>query len=254
MATVSVRLYAELNDLLPPERKMRPFSVTVPSPASVEELFRVLAIAKDDVDIVLVNGQSVGAEHRLKEGDLISLYPVFESFDISPLVRLREGPLRESRFVLDTHLGKLSTYLRMLGFDALYRPDYRDEELVAIALGEGRILLSRDRELVASRQLTRAYLVRQTDPQLQAGEVIERFDLRGSVQPFIRCMRCNTLLEKREKGEVFDRLPPRIKAMYDEFQVCPTCQRIYWKGSHFQRMSEFVQLLLSNATGTEFHQ
>jgi uncharacterized protein with PIN domain/sulfur carrier protein ThiS len=233
---------------------MKPFPIIVPSPASVRELLRTIPVPENEVDLVLVNGQSVHADQQLKDGDKISLYPVFESFDISPLVKLREQPLRETRFVLDTHLGKLSTYLRMLGFDSLYRPDYRDDELLAISLGEERTLLSRDRELVVSKQLTRAYQVRETDPHLQVREVVERFDLRGSLRPFIRCMRCNTLLRTIEKEEVLERLPPRIQEMYEEFQICPTCDRIYWRGSHYERMSEFIEVLLHTKGTTESQQ
>lgn len=254
MASVSVRLYAELNDHLLPERRMKAFPIIVPSPPSVRQLLRVIPIPENEVDLVLVNGQSVHADHQLRDGDMISLYPVFESFDISPLVKLREQPLREIRFVLDTHLGKLSTYLRMLGFDSLYRPDYRDDELLGIALNEGRALLSRDRELVGSKQLTRAYLVRETDPHLQVREVVERFDLRSSLRPFIRCIRCNTPLRTVEKAQVFERLPPRIQEMYEEFQLCPTCDRVYWRGSHYERMSEFIEILLQTKGRTESRQ
>ena len=245
MTLVSVRLYAELNDHLPPEGRMKAFPVTVPPPGSVRELFSVIPVPEEKVELVLVNGQSVDLDHKVQDGDTISVYPVFESFDIAPLVKLRDHPLRESRFVLDTHLGKLATYLRMLGFDALYRSDYHDEELLAISINEGRILLSRDRELISSEHLTRAYRVCGTDPHAQVREVVDRFDLRGSLRPFIRCMRCNTLLQPVGKEAILERLPPRIQEMYDEFQICPSCDRVYWKGSHYGRMSEFIQILLS---------
>jgi uncharacterized protein with PIN domain len=223
---------------------MKAFSVAVATPASIRNLFQTISIPEEEVDLILLNGRSVNLDHQIEEGDHVSVYPVFESFDITPLVKLRERPLRETRFVLDTHLGKLATYLRMLGFDALYRPDYHDRELLVIATGEQRILLSRDRQLIASEELTRAYLVRETDPHAQVREVVGRFDLRGSLKPFIRCMRCNTLLQPIEKEAILGRLPPRIQEMYDEFQVCPSCDRIYWKGSHYGRMSEFIQILL----------
>jgi uncharacterized protein len=244
MTLVSVRLYAELNDRLSPEAQMKPFPVTVPPPGSIRELFSAIPVPEEKVELVLVNGQSVDLDHKVQDGDSVSVYPIFESFDVASLVRLRDHPLRESRFVLDTHLGKLATFLRMLGFDALYRSDYHDDELLAISTNEGRILLSRDRELVSSGQLTRAYRVCETDPHAQVREVVDRIDLRGSLRPFIRCMRCNTLLQPVEKEAILERLPPRIQELYNEFQLCPTCDRVYWKGSHYGRMSEFIQILL----------
>ena len=87
----------------------------------------------DGFDIVLVNGESVDFAHHLNDGDRVSIYPVFESLDVSPLVRLRPAPLRRTKFVLDVHLGKLARWLRLLGFDTLYCNDYQDAEIVAIA-------------------------------------------------------------------------------------------------------------------------
>src|SRR5262249_7296465 len=132
------------------------------------------------VDLILVDGESVDFAYRVGDGDRISVYPVFESLDIGSLVRVRPQPLRETRFVLDVHLGKLAGYLRMLGFDTLYRNDYQDEELADISQRERRILLTRDRGLLKRRTVSHGYLLRETDPREQLAEVVRRFDLAGT--------------------------------------------------------------------------
>jgi hypothetical protein len=86
-----------------------------------------------ELDLVLVNGESVNFWYRVEDGDRISVYPPFEAMDISPLVRLRPQPLRELRFVADAQLGRLAAYLRVAGFDPVYRRDYQDEELASIS-------------------------------------------------------------------------------------------------------------------------
>lgn len=244
MPHVFVRLYAELNDYLPPECRMKSFTLDVAHPGDVKTVLGLLHVPEDQVDLVLVNGESVDLSHTIVEGDRLSVYPVFETFDIASLGRIRARPLRETRFVLDTHLGKLASHLRMLGFDTLYRTDFQDGQLLEISNSEKRILLSRDRQLIASEQLSRGYRVHGTEPRLQLIEVVHRFDLFGSANPFTRCLRCNTPLLKVQKDDIVGQLPPKTKENFEEFETCPTCQRIYWKGSHYNRMREFVQRVL----------
>src|SRR5262249_31383318 len=148
------RFYAELNDFLPPGRRGVTFTYSFEGSPSIKDLIEALGVPHTEVDLILVNGESVDFAYRVREGDRISVYPVFESLDITPLLRVRPRPLRETRFVLDTHLGRLAAYLRLLGFDTLYRNDAGDDELARISSGEGRILLTRDRGLLKRSQVT----------------------------------------------------------------------------------------------------
>lgn len=198
-----------------------------------------------EVDLVLVNGQSVDFSYLVQDGDHISVYPVFESIDISPLVRVRPHPLRESRFVLDTHLGRLAAYLRMLGFDTVYGNDYADEKLARIAADEGRILLTRDRGLLKRSVVTHGYCVRETAPRRRLVEVLRRFDLFDAIRPFSRCIRCNGPLEAVDAEAIADRLPPRTRKYYDAFRICRACDQIYWKGSHYERMQALITSVLA---------
>ncbi|HWP29028.1 MAG TPA: Mut7-C RNAse domain-containing protein [Chloroflexota bacterium] len=240
MPSIAVRFYAELSDFLPPDRRQVTFSHSVPGRASVKDVIEALGVPHTEVDLVLANGESVDFSYQVQDGDRISVYPVFESLDITPLVRVRPQPLREPRFVLDTHLGKLAKYLRLLGFDTLYRNDYADPALAYLARHEQRILLTRDRGLLKHNLVTHGYLVRETDPARQVVEVLRRFDLYRAVAPFCRCLRCNGRLEPVPKAAVVDRLEPKTRQYYDEFSTCQECGRLYWKGSHYQRMLGFI--------------
>lgn len=145
------------------------------------------------------------------------------------------------RFVADGHVGKLARFLRMLGFDTLYRNDFEDEELVELSVKEGRVLLTQDRTLLKRKEITRGYLVQESDPHRQLEGILSHFNLHRSIRPFARCTLCNTPLEFVPKGAVLDRLPPKVREFYEEFWTCSSCQRIYWKGTHYEHMQKFVE-------------
>lgn len=211
MKQAAVRFYAELNDFLAPWRRRRTTSYGFEVSGSVEDLIEALCVPHTEVDLVLANGESVDFSYRVRNGDRISVYPEFEAMDISPLVRLRPQPLRDLRFVADTHLGRLAAYLRMVGFDTVYRSDYLDEELAKISASEKRILLTRERGLLKRNIVTRGYYVRATNPPEQFAEVLQRFDLSGAAAPFQRCVHCNELLEPTRKELISERLQPETK-------------------------------------------
>jgi uncharacterized protein with PIN domain/sulfur carrier protein ThiS len=241
MPRATFRFYSELNDHMPPERQRVPFEQELPDQATVRDMLKLLAVPESEVDLVLVNGDSVDLSHTVQEGDKVSIYPVFESFDISSVEKVHAQPLRQPRFILDVHLGKLAYHLRMLGFDTLYRNDYDDTELLSVSAKEKRALLTKDRKLLENPAVTRGYCVKGKDPREQLLEVMRRFDLFDSIHPFIRCLLCNTLLKPVSKEAVLGRLPEKVKELFSEFQLCPTCDRVYWKGSHYERMEEFIE-------------
>lgn len=238
---VTVRFYAELNDFLPADRRGRPTELDVAPGTTVKDLCESLGVPHTEIDVVLVNGESVAFGHQVADGDVLSVYPVFEALDVSPVVRLRPRPLREPRFVLDVHLGRLARVLRLLGFDAVWRNDITDDELVTTSVGEKRWLLTRDRGLLKRSMLTHGYYVRETDRWRQILEVLRRFDLFGAISPFGRCLECNGVLGPVAKEQVEDRLPPRTRRDYHHFQRCPDCSRVYWQGSHYDRLVALVE-------------
>ena len=235
-----LRFYAELKDLLAPERRSGEVAHTFRAPGSVKDVIESYGVPHTEVDVILANGESVDFSYQVLDGDRISVYPVFEAFDVSPLVRVRPRPLREVRFVLDGHLGKLARRLRLLGFDTRYANDPSDDALVDISTSERRILLTRDLALLKRRAVTHGYFVRSTNSDEQVGEIIRRFQLVDRIDPFTRCLSCNGLLERVEKTAIAHRLPPKTRELYDRYRMCTTCRRIYWRGAHHPSLDRII--------------
>ncbi len=240
------RFYAELNDFFPPERRKIEIPYRFHVPPTVKDAIESLGVPHVEVDLILVNGESVGFDRRLRDGDRVSVYPVFESLDIAPIVRLRDTPLRRTAFVADVHLRRLVRLLRLLGLDVLHSNDFDDNELVEISAEEGRILLSRDRQLLKHGRVTHGYWLRSTDPIEQAREVVRRFELAGDARPFSRCTACNGRLEPVSKEEVAERIPPRTARWLDEYVRCDGCAKLYWRGTHFERLEGLVERILGS--------
>ncbi len=248
LCSAEFRFYAELNDFLPLTRQQRTFTYVFDLRAPVKDMIESMGVPHPEVDLILANGESVDFSYSVQNGDRISVYPMFESIDITPVLRVRPKPLRKTRFVLDVHLGRLATFLRMLGFDTLYRNDYDDAELAIISSSEGRILLTRDRGLLKRSIVTHGYCLRTTNPRRQLTEVLSRFDLFGAIHPFQRCLSCNGTLESVAKAAILDRLPPKTRQYYNEFRRCQACDRIYWQGSHYKRMQKFIENVLQGGS------
>jgi len=244
---VNIRFYEELNFFLPREQRKRDLRVSYTRGDTVKALIETLGVPHTEVDLVLVNGDSQSFDYRLRDDDRISVYPVFESFDIAAVSKVRPVPLRKIRFVLDTHLGRLAQALRLLGFDTLYDRSRDDSELATISAAEGRILLTRDRGLLKRRIVSHAYYIRSRKPQEQLLEVIRRFDLRqNSFRPFSRCLKCNLLLKGLSREEAAGKVPAQVLTLYTRFKRCPACGRIYWRGSHWEHMQKKLELLLES--------
>ncbi len=240
-ARASFRFYAELNDHLAPDRRFRTIEKEFFVPASVKDMIESFGVPHTEVELVLINGESSDFSRLVRDGDRVAVYPVFESLDITPELRIRRQALRESKFVLDVHLGRLAAYLRMLGFDAAYHNGASDAELVRTSIEQKRILLTRDRGLLKHSAVTHGYWLRETESRRQAAEVVRRFDLARSLRPFTRCMACNEPLRLASQVETRDRVPARIAACYQDFHECPGCRRVYWQGSHYQRMRRWIE-------------
>lgn len=235
------RFYEELNDFLPVEKRKRIFTHAFYGVPGIKDPIEAIGIPHTEVDLILVNGVSVGFGYRLQHGDCVSVYPLFETFDIAPISKLRKRPLRRSTFILDVHLGKLARVLRFLGFDAKYENDYSDPALAEISVTEGRTLLTRDRRLLYRKEITHAYYLRSTDPDEQLVELFNHFDLYAQVSPFHRCAACNGRITSVDKKEILDRLEPKTVQYYDQFYRCERCRKVYWKGSHYERIKHALE-------------
>jgi uncharacterized protein len=231
----------ELTDFLLPGQRNASFSYTFEQSPSIKHLVESLGVPHVEVARILVNGLPVGFDYRVQDGDRIEVHSFNQQASEGNGNLDDDLPGQGARFVLDNHLGKLAIYLRLLGFDAWYRNDYEDDELVWDAVKENRILLTRDRRLLMRRILTYGYCVRSLDPKSQVREVVSRFRLFEQIRPFRRCLRCNHGLQPVSKEEILHRLESLTKAYYNDFHLCPSCDQIYWKGSHYERMLVFLQ-------------
>jgi uncharacterized protein len=231
MSTAGFRFLGRLNDFLADDQKGLPHQVEFRGRQSIKHLVESLGVPHPEIGRVQINGREGSIDTITQDADQVEVHPIQNGCPIEP------------RFLLDNHLGRLAAYLRMLGFDCLYRNDYQDQELVEILQGEDRILLSRDRHLLMRKAVVHGYCPRSLDSLAQLTEVIQRFDLRHRIAPFHRCLRCNHPLESIPKEAVLDRLEPLTKLYFNEFHICPDCKQIYWKGSHYEQMQEVVQKL-----------
>lgn len=241
MNAVFFRFYEELNDSLPEEKRKVWFEYSFEGSLSLLEVFHLLEIPVDEIDLVLVNQQSVGLDYVLQDGDRVSAYPVFELFDISGIRKLKGEPLRNPRFICDVHLGRLCKYLRMLGWDTLYSNRYTPEDLIQLSGQEKRILLTRNYELTRHKKLTHSHWVQSSDPLEQIHELILKLDLSNKCNPLTRCLNCNQMIVPVEKEVILHRLQLRTEKYFNEFFMCPDCGQIYWKGSHYENMVQFIQ-------------
>jgi len=229
MATATFRFYEELNDFLAQDRRKREFTCTCARAATTKHMIEALGVPHTEVELILVNGESADFNRILQDGDRVAVYPKFEALDVTPLLRV-------TRFVADSHLGGLAHMLRMMGFDTLYDNHFQDDEIVAIAEQDGRIVLTRDRELLKRRSITHGCYVHALKSEPQLREIVERLDLARSAKPFTLCLHCNAPLHSIDKASVFDRLPPKVQANYGRFSACDSCHRVFWEGSHWRNM------------------
>ncbi len=234
------RFYEELNDFLPLDKRRKRFEYRFDGSPSVKDAVEALGVPHTEIDLIVVNGVSVEFGHRLENGDAAAVYPLFESLDISPVVKLRPAPLREPSFICDVHLGALARLLRLAGFDTLYKNDYADEEIVEAAVSHQRCVLTRDRGILKRKAVSRGYCVRSTRPREQAREVVRRFDLVPAMRPFSRCMLCNGAMERASAESVLALVPRKTKECYREFHRCASCGKVYWQGSHFGKLKSIV--------------
>lgn len=245
MVTATFRFYEELNDFLAPSLRRRDSACPCARAATVKHMIEALGVPHTEVELILVNGESSTFDRQLCDGDRVSVYPRFEALDISPLLRVRETPLRNVRFVADAHLGGLASLLRLAGFDTLYDNHIDDRDVEALARHEGRIVLTRDRELLKRSGITHGCYVRTLKPRQQIDEVFRRLDLRRSARPFTLCLACNAPLHTVGKEAVGERAPAGVLARHDRFATCDVCERVFWEGTHWQKMRALVDALMA---------
>jgi uncharacterized protein len=241
MNMATLKFHGALNDFLPRRRRDHEFTHEFDGQPSIKDMIESLGVPHTEIEMIVVNNLTVDFRYLVRDMDRIEAFPAHMDATTAPGIRVRPEPPTPRRFVLDQHLGRLAAYLRMLGFDTLYRNDYHDEELAQTAADEDRILLTRDVGLLKRGIVRHGYFVRETNPEKQIREVVAYYHLLPHLDSFRRCAKCNGTLIDVEKDAISDRLPPMADEYFDHFRMCEDCQQLYWRGSHVERVEKLIE-------------
>ncbi len=236
MATATFRIHGGLSAFLERSRRGCVFDYACARAATIKHAIEALGVPHTETGALTVNGRPATLARIVREGDVIEVFPRSAADD---------DPGGMPRFVADAHLGGLARLLRMLGFDTLYDNAVHDDEVIALATNEQRIVLTRDRELLKRRDVLRGCFVHARKPEAQLREVAARYGLERQAQPFTLCLHCNLRLEAIARDDVAAQVPERIFIAYAEFMRCHGCGRVYWQGSHWSRMRDMLDAALA---------
>lgn len=171
----------------------------------------------------------------------MSVYPACRAAEGGQVSGVRGESPPLVRFAADDHLGKLARYLRLAGFDTVFRNDWDDADLVRTALREHRVILTRDRGVLKRTVVTHGYLVRETMPRAQLREALSRFDLWEALRPFTRCSVCNSVVATVTADAVQGEVAPGTARSYQDFWRCTGCGRVYWRGAHYRSLEMLLR-------------
>ena len=245
MAQIRIRFYQLLNDFIAPVLNAIEIIHILDRKASVKDMIESFNVPHPEVELILVNGIAVNFSYIVQDGDSIQVYPTDGNPEVESLLPLRPELSKSPIFVVDANLGKLARYLRLLGFDCLYRNDFGDAAVATIASEQQRTVLTRDRSLLQRRIITHGYFVRSDMPKIQTREVLKRFDLYPLIKPLTRCAHCNGKLTETGKQEIEHHLEPLTRKYYEKFLICLQCGQIYWQGGHCVRIKRLIDELLA---------
>lgn len=244
-----MRFYAYLNKFLDSDQKK-------PQPAeqrfllhhyrgrqTIKDIIESLGVPHPEVALILKNSEPVDFSYLVQAGDFFSVYPYLYNFKLAAAKSLLPEYPAKPKFILDVHLGKLARYLRRFNFDTAYRNDYQDQQIVEQAVKEKRIILSRDLGLLMRKRVKWAKFIWNDNPKKQLQEVFERYQLSEYYQGESRCVNCNSKLVDIDKEEIIERLEPKTKKYFEEFKYCRQCDKIYWRGSHYDKTETFLDEL-----------
>lgn len=253
MVTATFLFESTLDAFLAPARRGRAIARRCADTATVKHAIEVLGVPHTEVGRILVNGEPADFDRRVRDGDEVRVFSAIpagrdggvESRDQPGAPRPgTPEPGAPPRFIADSHLGALARLLRMAGFDTLYDNHYHDSDIEAIATREGRVVLTRDRELLKRRAIGHGCYVRALEPAAQLHEVARRFGLARAARPFSLCLRCNAPLRPVDRHAVRSRVPEMAWSRHDRFHTCDVCRRVFWAGTHWQRMRKLLQQAL----------
>jgi len=244
MTKATFRFYEELNDFLTKPRRKVDFEVAFRGKRSVKDMIESLGVPHTEVDLILINGNSVDFNYIVKDGDRASVYPTFESFNIKSVTYLRRKPLRQTRFIADINLGDIVKRMRMIGFDVYFNSALINSQIIDVSLKDKRIILTKSKQLLKFKKVTHAIFIHPGSKDEQVKRIINKLDIKNQAKPFSRCLHCNSLLKKTTKEDVLRRIPPKTRDYCEEYFICESCDKLFWNGTHMINMGNFVYRML----------
>lgn len=208
--------------------------------ASIKDVVEAFGVPHTEVGALEVDTIEVDFSHPIDHPCRIEVWPQAAPWRVAEPCLLRPTPLPRLAFVADVNVSKLGRLLRMAGFDVAADPGLSDAELAWLSAREERLLLTKDRGLLRRKVVQFGRAIRATDPLDQLREVIELLAIHDRIRPFSRCLACNTPLTPVAKGEIVHLLEPLTKKYYSTFSRCPGCAKIYWSGSHVEKMQDML--------------
>lgn len=241
-----IKFFGRLKDFLP-EKFKNGIEHNFVDRTTVKDLIESFNVPHTEVDVILVNGKSVNFSYLIDNGDVIKVYPPESKLQLKNLKRLYKQPKWQPKFICDVHLGSLAKNLRKLGLDVLYNNSFSDDEILGISNCERRVILTKDVGLLKRKDATLGYFVRNNDPEKQTLEILKIYPVKKYINPFSRCLECGNKLKRISREKVKSKLPDHCFELKMKFYYCPDCNKIYWQGSHFERMTGQINKFLKAA-------
>jgi len=236
--------HGDFRRFLSNDRQKKGFTYSLKGRPTIKDTIEALGVPHTEVDAILVNDEPVDFHYQSRDKDRVSVYFDAAQARRPNIIKLKPKIPSKPKFICDVHLGKLCRYLRLCGFDTLYDKCTSDQQMIRVGAQEKRILLTRDIGLLKNKRIYFGYFVRHIDPQKRIKEVVRQFRLRDKISPFKICTKCNGRLKRAAKKGILDQLPPKVKKYYQVFHRCSKCAKVYWKGSHYERLQEVINQIL----------
>jgi len=209
----------------------------------VKDVIESMGVPHTEIGFIMAEDEERDFQFLPEEGMSVHVFPITPPLDVTRPSLLRPEPFLKVHFVADVNVGKLARLLRIAGFDTAYRNSWKDSTIALVSAREERVVLTKDRNLLKRKIISYGRLIRSVRPWDQLEEVIDFFGLRGQIVPFRRCPCCNMPLQRIPKTQILDRIEPLTRLFFDEFHVCPDCERIYWPGSHYHKIIKKLEKL-----------
>lgn len=235
------RFYEELNDFLPELKKKIDFEVEFKERRPVKTFIDDFGIPQTEIDLILLNGKSVDFDILLRDGDRVSVYPVFESLNIKNITVLRKNPLRDLKFIADIDLEDIVQYMRLLGFDICFDLFFTTNEIIEKSENEKRIILTKTPELLKSKGVTHGIWIRPGSTVDQINQIIDGLDIKDLIKPFSRCLCCNDLMENRRTEQTIDNVSSKTGIICGKYLLCKSCNQPNGEKAHFFRVKEMIR-------------